>query len=132
MTKFKSQNILHTFSNAKRGVFLALKSERNIKIHFIVAILALLAGFLLKFSAVKICIILLTCLSVIVAEMINSAIEYALDAVFHNKYSSMVGMAKDISAGAVLVATIVALVIGASLFLPHLYALCVHLLSVHP
>ena len=56
--------------------------------------------------------------SVISAEMINSAIEFALDSIYHNKYSRMVGMAKDIAAGAVMVVTIVALMIGALLFGP--------------
>jgi diacylglycerol kinase len=58
---------------------------------------------------------------VISAEMMNSAIEFALDSVYHNKYSRMVGMAKDIAAGAVMVVTIVAVMIGALLFVPPFY-----------
>ena len=53
---------------------------------------------------------------VITLEMINSAIEYSLDAVFHNRYSRLVGMAKDISAGAVMFASVVAIAIGVILF----------------
>ena len=60
-------------------------------------------------------------------EMINSAIEFALDAVFHNKYSTLVGMAKDISAGAVMFATFVALIIGFVLFVPPLYKIVCNL-----
>lgn len=128
MTKFKSQNFLHTFANAKRGIFLVLKSERNLRIHFVVATLALLLAAYLEFSATKFCLVLLTILFVILAEMINSAIEYGLDAVFHNRYSRLVGMAKDISAGAVLLSTIIAVVIGAILFLPSLASRYAHLL----
>jgi diacylglycerol kinase len=60
----------------------------------------------------------LTIAAVISAEMFNSAIEFSLDAIFHNKFSRMVGMAKDIAAGAVMVVTITAIMIGVLLFVP--------------
>ena len=50
--------------------------------------------------------------------MLNSAIEFALDSIYHNKYSRMVGMAKDIAAGAVMVVTIIAVMVGVLLFVP--------------
>ena len=50
--------------------------------------------------------------------MMNSAIEFSLDAVFHNRFSTLVGMAKDISAGAVMFATLIAIAIGLIIFLP--------------
>ena len=62
------------------------------------------------------CILLLTIAFVIVTEMLNSAIEFSLDAVFHNRYSKLVGMAKDISAGAVMFASVTAIIIGVLLF----------------
>ena len=70
-------------------------------------------------------IVLLTIAAVISAEMFNSAIEFALDATFHNKYSRMVGMAKDIAAGAVMVVSICAVMIGVLLFAPPIIALIV-------
>ena len=60
---------------------------------------------------------------VVSAEMLNSALEYSLDAVFHNRYSKLVGMAKDISAGAVMFVTIIAVVIGLLIFVPPLFSL---------
>lgn len=54
--------------------------------------------------------------------MFNSAIEFSLDAIFHNKFSRMVGMAKDIAAGAVMVVTITAVMIGVLLFAPAICA----------
>ena len=56
----------------------------------------------------------------IASEMFNSAIEFSLDSIYHNKYSKMVGMAKDIAAGAVMLVTITAVMIGAALFIPPL------------
>ncbi len=63
-------------------------------------------GVILKFSAIEYCILLFAIAIVIIAEIVNSAIEFTLDAIFHNRYSKLVGMAKDIAAGAVMVATL--------------------------
>lgn len=122
MTKFKKQNFSSTFRNARKGMRLTLKSERNIRVHFFVAALVLVSACCLNFSITKFCILLLTIASVISAEMFNSAIEFSLDAIFHNKFSRMVGMAKDIAAGAVMVVTITAVMIGVLLFAPAICA----------
>lgn len=116
MTKFKQQGFSNTFKNARKGMRLVLKSEINIRVHFCVAVIVLALAFVLDFSIEKFCILLLTIGFVIVAEMVNSAVEFSLDAVFHNRYSKLVGMAKDISAGAVMFASVVAIVIGILLF----------------
>lgn len=120
MTKFKSQGFGNTFKNARKGFRLVLKSEMNIRIHVIIAFLVLFAAYLLKFSAVEFCIVLFAIALVIVSEMLNTAIEFTLDSVFHNKYSRMVGMAKDISAGAVMFASVISVFIGLILFGSHL------------
>lgn len=118
MTRYKRQNFANTFKNARKGMRLSLKSERNLRVHLFVAALVLITAYCLNFTIVRFCIIILTIASVISAEMFNSAIEFALDAVFHNKYSRMVGMAKDIAAGAVMVVTVCAIMIGVLLFAP--------------
>ena len=116
MTRFKTKNFNSSFKNARKGMRLVLKSERNIRIHMIIAVIVLLLAFLFGFKPVEICVLLLTIGLVIISEMLNSAIEFALDATFRNKYSVMVGMAKDISAGAVMVASVISVVIGIILF----------------
>ena len=116
MTKFKQQGFNSTFKNARIGMRLVLKSEINIRVHFCVAMAVLALAVVLDFSIERICILLLTICFVITTEMLNSAIEFSLDAVFHNRYSRLVGMAKDISAGAVMFSTVVAIVIGVLLF----------------
>ncbi len=118
MTKYKTQSFRSTFRNARKGMRLSLKSERNIRIHLIAAAFALILAFCLNFSITKFCVLLLTISSVISSEMLNAAIEFTLDSVYHNKYSRMVGMAKDIAAGAVMLVTITSLMIGAMLFIP--------------
>lgn len=120
MTKFKAQGFNNTFKNASKGFRLVLRSEKNIRIHFIIAILILITAYLLDFSAMEYCIILLAISLVIISEMLNTAIEYALDSIYHNKYSKIVGMAKDISAGAVMTASFISMLIGLLIFGSHI------------
>ena len=122
MSKFKTQGFGRTFKNARKGLRIVLKSERNIRIHFMAATLILLLGIVLGLNIVKLCILLFAIARVVVTEMINSAIEFSLDAVFHNRYSTLVGMAKDISAGAVMFVTFVAIIIGVMIFVPAILA----------
>ena len=116
MTKFKQQGFTNTFKNARKGMRLVLNSEVNIRVHFCIAMAVLALAVVLDFSIERMCILLLTIAFVIVTEMLNSAVEFSLDAVFHNRYSKLVGMAKDISAGAVMFASVVAIVVGVLLF----------------
>ncbi len=121
MSKYKSQGFKNTFKNARKGMRLAIRSEKNIRVHLATALFVMLLGVFLGLDSVKICILLLTVAMVVSMEMINSAIEFSLDAVFHNRYSKLVGMAKDISAGAVMFVTIIAVVIGCLIFLPAIW-----------
>ncbi len=123
MSKFKSQGFWGTFLNAQKGLRLVLKSEVNIRIHFCAALLILILAVCLNFSITRICILLLTISGVICSEMVNSALEFSLDAMYKNKYSKLVGMAKDIAAGAVMFTTFIAVVIGFLLFIPPIVSL---------
>ena len=120
MTKFKSQGFNNTFKNARKGFNLAIRSEMNIRVHVAVATLVILFAIYLQFSAIEFSMLLFAIALVIVTEMINTAIEFALDSIYHNRYSKMVGMAKDISAGAVMVASLISLLVGVLLFAKHL------------
>ena len=116
MTKFKAQGFNNTFKNARKGFRLVLKSEMNIRIHVAIATFVVFLALFLKFSAVEFCLLLFVIGLVIVAEMLNTAIEFTLDSIYHNKYSRMVGMAKDISAGAVMFASFISVFVGLVLF----------------
>ena len=121
MTRFKSQGFNNTFKNARKGFRLVLKSEKNIRVHVVIAFLVMIFAYLLDFSALEFCIALFAIALVIVSEMLNTAIEFTLDSIYHNRYSRMVGMAKDISAGAVMFASFVAAIIGIVLFGKHFW-----------
>ena len=121
MSKFKSQGFAGTFRNARKGFRIVIKSEKNIRIHLLISLLVLTAACILNFSAIEFCLLLFAIAIVIISEILNTAIEFALDSIYHNRYSKMVGMAKDISAGAVMFASFISLTVGVILFGLHLF-----------
>ena len=116
MTKYKAQKFSKTFYNAGKGFQIVLRSEKNLRIHCIMALLVLTGAYFCNCSATEYCLLIFAIAMVILSEMFNTAIEFTLDAVFHNRYSRMVGMAKDISAGTVMFASAIAVFIGLIIF----------------
>lgn len=118
----KEIRFLDNFKFAFKGIFYVVKNERNIKIHIVFTILVVLVSLLLKLSPVEFAVILLTVMSVIVAEMFNTVIEVSIDLVT-NEYHQLAEIAKDVAAGAVLITSITSVVIGALIFMPHILSL---------
>ena len=116
MSKFTASGYKKSLSYALQGLSLAYKSQRNYRFHLFAGFLALIGGILLNFKCVEYCILILAIGFVITAELFNSVIEFALDAIYKNKYSKMVKMAKDLSAGVVLIAATTSILIGLMLF----------------
>ncbi len=120
MTKFKAQSFKAKIENARHGINLALRAEKNLRVHTAIAALVIVAGLILHVGTLKLSILLLTIAIVVIAEMLNSALEFAVDALYKNKYSRLVKFAKDISAGAVLFVSFIAAIIGLLIFIPEL------------
>lgn len=120
MSKFKANSFSESFNYATRGLRLAINSQKNFVIELVIGGLAFFIATFLRFSSTDKCILLLTILVVLVCELFNSAIEFTLDATYKNSYSKLVEMAKDISAGVVLLASIFSIIIGIILFLPYI------------
>lgn len=118
----KSKNVISSFKYAFQGMFSALKTERNLKIHVTIMLLVIIAGIVLKISKIEwiICIILIGL--VIGGEMLNSAIETVVDIAMPD-INSKAKFAKDAAAGAVLVFAIASAIIGFMIFGPKLIAL---------
>ena len=114
----KNRNLRSSFSHAFNGIIQAFKTERNVKLHTMFGLLAILFGVYFKISVLEWLIIVLTIGFVIVAELLNTAIEYTVDMVCGNNYNELAKYSKDIAAGATLVAAIVAVIIGAIIFIP--------------
>lgn len=113
----KNKKLINSFKFAFKGIGSSIKSERNMKIHFTMMILVVLAGIILNLSMWEwiTCFILFGL--VISLEMVNTAIEIVVDLVSPT-FNDRAGRAKDIAAGAVLVNAIVAFIIGLLIFLP--------------
>lgn len=104
-----------TFKHAIDGLIWAIKHERNLKIHFIAALIVCLTGFYLDISTSH-WIVLILCIGMVIsAELLNTAIEKTLD-LLHPEISEKVKIIKDISAGAVLILSIIAAIVGCLVF----------------
>lgn len=113
----KNKKMINSFKYAFEGIFTAFKEERNMKIHICIMLLVIIAGFIFKISIVEwfICILLFGI--VISAELFNTAIETVVDIVMPEK-NEKAKIAKDVSAGAVLVVAIVSTIAGLIIFIP--------------
>ena len=122
----KSKNVITSFKYAFQGVFSAIKTERNLKIHISIMILVIIAGIFFKISKMEwiICIILFGL--VISLELVNSAIETTVD-IAMPEINEKAKNAKDMAAGAVLVSAIAAAIIGLIIFVPKLIDFCLNM-----
>ena len=115
---FKNQSFAQSVSNALRGIRVSIGSERNIKMQLSIMVLLIILGFLLKFSTTDWLVIILTSVVDLAVEMINTAIEFTVDMVCQGKYHPLAKDAKDIAAGAVLMISMGAVIIGSIIILP--------------
>lgn len=126
MTKFSEKtSYKNSIKYANKGLRAALKSQKNFRFQLVISILVVSAALFLKFNQIEMCLIIFAIGFVLAAELFNSVIEFSLDALYHNKKNILVGLAKDMSAGAVLIATLTAVAIGSILFINHLLDLFV-------
>ncbi len=110
------KDIIGPFRIAMSGLVYTFRTQRHMRIHIYVTLIAVLGALLLNLRMRELLVLLLMIGFVIVAEMFNSAIEATVDLVSPN-YNPLAKFAKDIAAGAVLITTIMAVIIGALLAL---------------
>ena len=115
------RGLLQSIGHARQGLVFALRSQRNFRIHVVVAILVLGAGFSMKLPSSEMAILMLTCSMVILGELLNTALEVAMN-LLEMRHHPVVRMAKDIAAGGVLIAVIGSVLVGFFIFGPHLWA----------
>jgi rRNA maturation RNase YbeY len=115
----RSDRIADSFGNAVKGFLTALKSERNLRIHLFISALAILLGLILQIALTEWSLLMLVISIVLMAEFFNTSLEYLVDFSSPEK-NELARKVKDISAAAVLIVSIAALLIGATIFLPKL------------
>ena len=109
------KKLVDTFNNAINGIINTVRTERNMKIHLVAAILVLIACFFFDISRVEFLILVITITMVMSAEVVNTAIEAVVD-MSTNYYHPLAKIAKNAAAGAVLITAINAVIVGYVIF----------------
>ena len=102
MNARRAPTIFDSFNNAAEGIIHVVRTQRNMRIHFAVAVVVLIAALVVNVTKLELIALLISITFVLIAEMINSAIEGAID-IATTSFDPMAKLAKDIAAGAVLI-----------------------------
>ncbi|WP_195215592.1 diacylglycerol kinase family protein [Streptococcus oralis] len=119
--KWKNRDLISSLEFALTGILTAFKEERNMRKHAVTALVVILAGFVFQVSRIEWLFLLMSIFLVVAFEIINSAIENVVDLASHYHFSMLAKKAKDMAAGAVLVVSLLAAVIGVLIFLPRIW-----------
>ncbi|MEC9488541.1 MAG: diacylglycerol kinase [Halanaerobium sp.] len=111
----KVRKLLESFNYAFAGIVYTLKTQRNMKVHFTIALLVLVVGLLTDISRVELILLMLTIVLVIITEMINTAVENVVDMIT-KEYHPLARVAKNVAAGAVLVTSANSILVGYFIF----------------
>lgn len=115
--KVKFKKLINSFKYAFEGVFSSFKTERNMKIHVFIMIMVIIAGILFKINKYEWIICVICFALVISGELFNTAIETVVDMIMPYK-NDKAKLAKDISAGGVLILAISSTIVGLIIFIP--------------
>ena len=111
----QSTSLFQSFNFAAEGIVHAVRTQRNLWIHFALAVVVLLAAIGFGATKLELAVLLLAITFVLVAELVNTAVEAAVD-VASTSFDPMAKIAKDIAAGAVLIAALNAVAVGYLVF----------------
>ena len=115
--KVKTKKVANSFKYAFAGLITSFRKERNMKIHFLIMLLVIALGFLLKINQLEWFICIMWFAVVIGGELFNTAIETTVNIVMPYR-NPKAKAAKDISAGAVLMLAIGSAITGGIIFIP--------------
>lgn len=115
MSSWRPPTIFDSFNYAFEGIIHVLRTQRNMRIHFLVAIGVIVLALTVAVSRIDLIALLISITFVLIAEMINSAIEGAID-VATTSFDPLAKLAKDVAAGAVLIASLNAVAVGYLVF----------------
>lgn len=116
----RALSLLQSLSCALAGFLYCLKTQRNMKIHGMAAILVGMAAWWYELTADEVVVLLLTIGLVITLEMVNTAVETVVNLVSPD-YHHLAKIAKDVAAGAVFIAALTALAVGYYLFFDRIF-----------
>ena len=118
-------NLIISFQYAWAGVRYAFATQRNFRVHTVIALLAIGLGIFLQITATQMAMVTLTSALVMVLELLNTAIESVVDLTVKQSYHELAKIAKDCAAGAVLISALASLGVAIFIFLPPLWKLII-------
>ncbi|HEY7349285.1 MAG TPA: diacylglycerol kinase family protein [Ktedonobacterales bacterium] len=118
---------LRSFVYAFNGLRYAVRTQRNARVHLVIAILAIGMGLWLGISPVEWGLVFVAITGVFIAEMLNTVVEACVD-LATQEYHPLAKVAKDVAAGTVLLNAILSIIIGLFVFGPHLFPMIGRLL----
>jgi diacylglycerol kinase (ATP) len=111
----RGPGVFESFNFAFEGIIHVLRTQRNMRIHFAIAVAVLVFALIVDVTKLELIALLISIAFVLIAEMLNSAVEAAID-IATTEFDPMAKLAKDVAAGAVLIASTNALVVGYLVF----------------
>lgn len=127
-SKKRPHSLLVSFNYAIEGVIHVLRRERNMRVHFLLATVVLVLAFAYDVTKVELMVLLVSISFVLFAEMVNTAVEEMID-LSTKGYDPRAKIAKDVAAGAVLIASVVAATIGYLVFVDRIRDPTYHLVN---
>ena len=116
-----NRTIFQSFKLAWEGLWFVFKTERNMKLHCLMAAMAIICSLAFKISEIEFIFVIFSIALVFIAEAANTAFELLLDFVHGDKFHPDVKLLKDILASAVFIAALNAFVIGLIIFIPRIF-----------
>lgn len=116
---FNIPRLIQSFRHALAGVFFSIAHNQNLRIHLVVAVLVIIFSILFHVNSFEKGILGIMILLVIVAEMINTAIEQMVDLI-STEHKKEAKIAKDVAAGMVLLTAVGSIIVGALIFAPYI------------
>jgi len=115
MSPTKTPTLIDSFNYAFEGIIHVLRTQRNMRLHFLIAFVVVIVALIVNVTKLELIVLLISISFVLIAEMINSAVEAAID-IATTSFDPMAKLAKDIAAGAVLIAAANAVAVGYLVF----------------
>lgn len=124
----KKNSLIKSFNYAVEGIIYCLMSQRNMRVHYIISLIVLFASLFFDLTRIEMAVLFLSLAFVVVTEMVNTAIESAVD-LTTTEYSPLAKIAKDVAAGAVLISVINSLAMGYLLFFDKINPITINVLT---
>lgn len=119
----RASSFYKSLRHAIEGLLYSLETQRNMRIHFIAGLAVIGLGVFFRLNPLELALLILAVSFVILAEMINTAIENVVDITTRRRIHPLAKVSKDLAAAAVLVAALCAVAVGLILFVPKLLLL---------